>query len=409
MKELLPPKARDYQERARSVAESAVRPIAAELDRTGEYPWKVIEALRAANLMGIWIPEEYGGQGAGVLDLCVVVEQLSRACGGVGVAYAVNALGSFPIIIGGTEEQKRRWLPPVASGEKLIAFGLSEKASGSDAGSLRTRAELDGDSWVINGQKKWNTNGNAASFYTVYCSTRPDRGSRGISPIVVEKGTPGFEIGKREDLRGIRCVPVHELHFRDCRVPKGNLLGDQEGKGFGNAMQTLDRARPGVAAQALGLAQGALEWAMRYTSERQQFGQSVLSFQATQFKLADMATEIEAARQLVYAAARAIDEGHPGTSKFAAMCKVFATDVAMRVTTDAVQMFGGYGYCRDYPIEKYMRDAKITQIYEGANQIQRLVIGRALTKEATALGPVLEVKVEHFPEYEAQLAAAEAK
>ena len=409
MKELLPPKARDYQERARSVAESAVRPIAAELDRTGEYPWKVIEALRAADLMGIWIPEEYGGQGAGVLDLCVVVEQLSRACGGVGVAYAVNALGSFPIIIGGSEEQKRRWLPPIASGEKLIAFGLSEKASGSDAGSLRTRAELDGDSWVINGEKKWNTNGNAASFYTVYCSTRPDRGSRGISAIVVEKGTPGFEIGKREDLMGIRCVPVHELHFRDCRVPKGNLLGDQEGKGFGNAMQTLDRARPGVAAQALGLAQGALEWAMRYTSERQQFGQSVMSFQATQFKLADMATEIEAARQLVYAAARAIDEGHPGTSKFAAMCKVFATDVAMRVTTDAVQMFGGYGYCRDYPIEKYMRDAKITQIYEGANQIQRLVIGRALTKEATALGPVLDVKVEHFPEFAAQLATTEAK
>jgi len=339
----------------------------------------------------------------------VVVEQLSRACGGVGVAYAVNALGSFPIIIGGSEEQKRRWLPPIASGEKLIAFGLSEKASGSDAGSLRTRAELDGDSWVINGEKKWNTNGNAASFYTVYCSTRPDRGSRGISAIVVEKGTPGFEIGKREDLMGIRCVPVHELHFRDCRVPKGNLLGDQEGKGFGNAMQTLDRARPGVAAQALGLAQGALEWAMRYTSERQQFGQSVMSFQATQFKLADMATEIEAARQLVYAAARAIDEGHPGTSKFAAMCKVFATDVAMRVTTDAVQMFGGYGYCRDYPIEKYMRDAKITQIYEGANQIQRLVIGRALTKEATALGPVLDVKVEHFPEFAAQLATTEAK
>ena len=197
---------------------------------------------------------------------------------------------------------------------------------------------------------------------------------------------------------GIRCVPVHELHFRDCRVPRGNLLGDQEGRGFNNAMMTLDRARPGVAAQAVGLAQGALEWAMRYTSERQQFGQSVMSFQAIQFMLADMATSIEAARQLVYSAARAIDAGESGASKYAAMCKVFASDVAMKVTTDAVQLFGGYGYCRDYPIEKYMRDAKITQIYEGANQIQRLVIGRALTKEATGLSSMLDVKVEHFPE-----------
>jgi butyryl-CoA dehydrogenase len=406
MKELLPRRAREYQERAHEVAERAVRPVAAQLDRTGEYPWSVVAALRAADLMGIWVPAEYGGHGAGVLDLCVVVEELSRACGGVGVAYAVNALGSFPIILGGTEEQRRRFLPPVAAGEKLIAFGLSEKASGSDAGSLRTRAVRDGDAYTIDGDKKWNTNGNVAALYTVYCSTRPDRGSRGISPIVVEKGTPGFEIGKREELMGIRCVPVHELHFRGCRVPAENLLGGQEGKGFGNAMMTLDRARPGVAAQAVGLAQGALEWALRYAAERQQFGQSVLSFQATQFKLADMATEIEAARQLVYAAARAIDADHPGASQYAAMCKVFASDVAMRVTTDAVQIFGGYGYCRDYPIEKYMRDAKITQIYEGANQIQRLVIGRALTKAATALASQLDVKVEHFADQLGELEPA---
>jgi len=400
MKELLPKQAQDYIERARHVAETAVRPVAAELDRTGEYPWSVIEALRDAELMGIWIPKEYGGKGAGVLDLCVVVEELSRACGGVGVTYAVNALGSFPIIVGGTEEQKQQWLPPIASGDKLIAFGLSEKASGSDAGSLRTRAELDGDKYVINGEKKWNTNGDAASFYTVYASTRPDRGTRGVSAIMVEKGTPGFEIGKREDLMGIRCVPVHELHFDDCRVPAENLLGT-EGQGFANAMKTLDRARPGVAAQAVGLAQGALDWAVRYTSERQQFGQSVLSFQATQFKIADLATEIEAARQMVWTSARAIDAGLPNISKFAAMAKVFASDVAMKVTTEAVQMFGGYGYCRDYPIEKYMRDAKITQIYEGANQIQRLVIGRALTKEAGRTTGHLDVKVEHFPEVEA--------
>jgi len=402
MGERLPKRAQEIRGRAREVAEKAVRPVAAELDRTGEYPWSVVEALRDAGLMGLWIPEEYGGGGAGVLDLCVVVEELSRACGGVGVAYAVNALGSFPILLGGTEEQKQRWLPYVASGEKLIAFGLSEKASGSDAGSLRTRATADGDDYVLEGDKKWNTNGNAASLYTVYASTRPDRGSRGISAIVVEKGTPGFEIGKREDLMGIRCVPVHELHFRGCRVPKDHLLGGVEGKGFGNAMMTLDRARPGVAAQALGLAQGAMEWAMRYTSERQQFGQSVMSFQSTQFRLADMATQIEAARQLVYAAARYIDAGHPGASKYAAMCKVYASDIAMKVTTDAVQMFGGYGYCRDYPIEKYMRDAKITQIYEGANQIQRLVIGRALTKESAALTSMLDVTVEHFPAEETE-------
>jgi butyryl-CoA dehydrogenase len=397
MKELLPKQTQEYAERARHVAETSVRPVAAELDRTGEYPWSMVEALREARLMGIWIPKDYGGDGAGVLDLCVVVEELSRACGGMGVAYAVNALGSFPIIVGGTEEQKKKWLPLVASGEKLIAFGLSEKASGSDAGSLRTLAVREGDEYVINGDKKWNTNGNAAGIYTVYCSTRADRGHRGISAIMLEKGTPGFEIGKREDLMGIRCVPVHELHFRNCRVPAENLLG-QEGKGFGNAMMTLDRARPGVAAQAVGLAQGALDWAVRYTSERQQFGQSVLSFQANQFNVADLATKIEAARQMVYTAARAIDAGLANVSKFAAMCKVFASDVAMEVTTDAVQLFGGYGYCRDYPIEKYMRDAKITQIYEGANQIQRLVIGRALTKEAGATTGHLNVKVEHFPE-----------
>ncbi|MEP0774940.1 MAG: acyl-CoA dehydrogenase family protein [Acidobacteriota bacterium] len=397
MKELLPKKTQEYQARAREVAEKYVRPVAAELDRTGEYPWSVIRALQEYRLMGIWVPEEYGGQGAGVLDMCVVVEELSRACGGVGVAYAVNALGSFPIILGGTEEQKRRYLPDITTGARLIAFGLSEKWSGSDAGSLIARAVADGDGYVINGEKKWNTNGNAASIYTVYASTNPERGTRGVSAFIVEKGTPGFEIGKREDTMGIRCVPVHELHFRDCRVPAEQLLGGKEGMGFANAMMTLDRARPGVAAQAVGLAQGAFEWAVRYASERQQFGQSVMSFQANQFLLADMATQIEAARQLVYTAARAIDAQLPNPSKLAAMCKVFATDTAMRVTTDAVQLFGGYGYCRDYPIEKYMRDAKITQIYEGTNQIQRVVIGRALTKEAGAIAGHLDVKVEHFP------------
>ncbi len=400
MNELLTKENLDYQERAREVAEKYVRPVAAELDRTGEYGWEILEALKSYGLTGVWIPKEYGGQDAGVLNLCLIVEQLSRACGGVGVAFAVNALGSFPIILGGTEEQKQKYLPPIAAGEHLIAFGLSEKASGSDAGSLRTTGIKDGDDYVINGQKKWNTNGGVASTFTVYALTDPDRGMRGISAFIVEKDTPGFTVGKREDTMGIRTVPVNELEFDDCRVPASQLLGHKENVGFKNAMMTLDRARPGVAAQALGLAQGALEWALRYTSERRQFGQTVMSHQAIQFMLADMATQVEAARQLVYHSARVIDSGAKNVNKIAAMGKVFATDTAMTVTTDAVQLFGGYGFCRDYPIEKYMRDAKITQIYEGTNQVQRLVIGRALTRELKELTDHLDVVVEHFPESE---------
>ena len=398
MQDLLTKQNLDYKERAREVAEKYVRPVAAELDRTGEYGWSILEGLKKYNLTGLWIPKEYGGEGGGVLDLCIVVEELSKACGGVGVAYAVNALGSFPIILNATEEQKQKYLPPIAKGESLIAFGLSEKASGSDAGSLRTTAVRDGDDWIINGEKKWNTNGGVADVFTVFASTRPDRAARGISAFVVEKGTPGFTIGKRDDTMGIRCVPVVELQFDNCRVPHSQMLGGQENVGFKNAMMTLDRARPGVAAQAVGLAQGAFDWAMRYISERKQFGQSVLSFQAIQFMVADMATQIEAARQLVHAAARAIDGGAKNVNKAAAMAKVFATDTAMKVTTDAVQLFGGYGYLKDYPIEKYMRDAKITQIYEGTNQVQRLVIGRALTRECGAMTDHLDVKVEHFPE-----------
>jgi len=400
MNELLSKENLDYQDRAREVAEKYVRPAAAELDRTGEYGWDILDALKSYELTGVWIPKEYGGQEAGVLNLCLIVEQLSRACGGVGVAFAVNALGSFPIIIGGTEEQKLKYLPPIASGDSLIAFGLSEKASGSDAGSLRTIAVKDGESYVLNGQKKWTTNGAVASTFTIYALTRPDRGMRGISAFIVEKDTPGFTVGKREDTLGIRTVPVNELEFNDCRIPAEQLLGTKEGVGFKNAMMTLDYARPGVAAQALGLAQGAFEWAMRYTSERRQFGQTVMSHQAIQFMLADMATQIEAARQLVYHSARVIDSGAKNVNKIAAMGKVFATDTAMKVTTDAVQLFGGYGYCKDYPIEKYMRDAKITQIYEGTNQVQRLVIGRALTRELKQLTDHLDITVEHFPEHE---------
>jgi butyryl-CoA dehydrogenase len=300
----------------------------------------------------------------------------------MGVGFAVNALGSFPILVGGTDEQKERWLPSIASGDKLISFGISEAKAGSDAGSMITEATRDGDSYVINGDKKWNTGGAVSSYNTIFAVTEPGRGARGISAFVVEDGTPGYSVGKHEDKMGIRCVPVVEIHLKDCRVSADNLLGGKEGRGFKHAMITLDRARPGVAAQAVGLAQGALDLAMDYTHERHQFGQSVSSFQGVQWMLADMATQIEAARQLVHTAARTIDSGAKSISKVSAMCKLFATDVAMKVTTDCVQLFGGYGYCKDYPIEKYMRDAKITQIYEGTNQIQRLVIARNLMREA---------------------------
>jgi butyryl-CoA dehydrogenase len=374
----------ELRERARHLAEEVMRPVAAKYDETQEYPWEVQKAIKEAGLSGVWIPEEYGGMGGGVLDLCVVVEEFSRACGGMGVGYAVNALGSFPIIVGGTDEQKQRWLPGIAAGEKLIAFALSEKAAGSDAGSMKTSAARDGDEYVINGEKKWNTGGAVASYNTVFAVTDPERGARGISALVVEEDAPGYRVGKHEDKMGIRCVPVVEVHFDDCRVPAENLLGGKEGHGFKHAMITLDRARPGVAAQAVGLAQGAFDLAMEYTGQRHQFGQSINSFQGVQWMLSDMAIQIEASRQLVYAAARAIDAGAKNISKLSAMCKVMATDTAMKVTTDAVQLFGGYGFCKDYPIEKYMRDAKITQIYEGTNQIQRLVIARSLLREAAS-------------------------
>ncbi|MGE5176088.1 MAG: acyl-CoA dehydrogenase family protein [Hyphomicrobiales bacterium] len=379
-----------WRERAREVAEKAVRPLAAKYDRLQEYPWEIKDALAEAGLMGVWIPKEYGGSGGGVIDLCICVEELSRACGGVGVLYAVNALGSFPILVGGSDEQKRRYLPLIAQGKKLISFGLSEKFAGSDAASLRASAVKDGDHYVLNGEKKWNTNGGAADLYTVFAVTEPNSKSRRISAFLVEKGTPGFRIGKVEDKMGIRCVPVVELHFEDCRVPAENLLGGTPGYGFKHAMLTLDRARPGVAAQAVGLAQGAVEYATIYAGHREQFGSPIISFQMIQGMLADMATRVEAARALVYTAARAVDDGAPNLSKLAAMCKLFATDTAMQVTTDAVQVFGGYGYMRDYPIEKYMRDAKITQIYEGTNQVQRMVVARSLIKEAHGLKHLLD-------------------
>jgi alkylation response protein AidB-like acyl-CoA dehydrogenase len=371
-----------WQAKAHEIAERVVRPLARKYDELQEYPWEIKEALAEAGMLGVWIPKEYGGAGAGVLNLCLCVEELSRACGGVGVAYAVNALGSFPILLSGTDEQKRKYLPEIAAGRKLIAFGLSEKFAGSDAASLRARAEKTATGWRLNGEKKWTTNGGVAELYTVFAVTDPESQRSRVSAFIVEKSDPGFSIQKVEDKMGIRAVPVVELDFANCEIPADRLLGGKTGIGFKQAMMTLDRARPGVAAQGVGLAQGALEYAAVYANRRKQFGQAIGSFQMIQGMLADMSARVEAARFLVYAAAKHIDDGATDVSKLAAEAKLFATDTAMQVTTDAVQIFGGYGYMKDYPVEKYMRDAKITQIYEGTNQVQRMVISRWVLKEA---------------------------
>jgi butyryl-CoA dehydrogenase len=403
MRTIVTDAAEHWAQVAREIAEKHVRPVAAKYDELQEYPWDIQKAIADAGLFGVWIPEEYGGHGAGIVTLCKVVEELSRACGGVGVLFAVNALGSFPVIIGGTEEQKHEILPHIAAGKKLIAFCLSEKFAGSDAQGMQTRATLDGDTYEIRGEKKWTTNGGAADYYTVFAVTDPESRSRRISAFLCEKTMPGFSIGKVENKMGIRCVPVVETHFDGVEVPASRLLGGKPGLGFKHAMMTLDWARPGVAAQAVGLAQGALDFATVYANHRRQFGAPISSFQMIQEMLADMSAKVDAARWLVYAAASGVDEGDKNVSRMAAECKYFATEVAMEVTTKAVQIFGGYGYMKDYPIEKYMRDAKITQIYEGANQIQKLVIARNLIKEAQALDHLYPyIPTEEFNPYAAE-------
>ena len=362
-------------------AQEKVAPLASELDEKGEFPWELMKLFAESDLFALFVPEEYGGLGKGVLDLCIVIEELSKACAGVSVSYAASALGTYPIILFGSEEQKKKYLPVIAKGEKLTAFALTESDAGSDAGGIRTAAVRDGDYYILNGNKQWITNGGEAEIYTVIALTDKAKGSRGASAFIVEKDTPGFGFGKKENKMGIRCSATRELIFNDCRIPKENLLG-REGMGFLVAMRTLDKSRPGVAAQAIGIAQGALDDAVKYARERIQFGKPISSFQGIQFMLADMATQIEAARALLYAGARYIDSGAKDISKISSMTKLFASDVAMKVTTDAVQIFGGYGYMKDYPVEKRMRDAKITQIYEGTNQIQREIIALQLIKEA---------------------------
>ncbi|MEW6382207.1 MAG: acyl-CoA dehydrogenase family protein [bacterium] len=365
---------------ARQIAREKVLPIRAELDEKEEFPWPVMQSLAEADLFGVYLPEEYGGTGGGVFELCLAVEELSRVCGGVAVSFAASALGAIPILLFGNGQQKEKYLPEIARGRKLAAFALTEANAGSDAGGIQTTARLEGEEYVLNGTKQWITNGGEAQVYTVIAMTDRARGSRGASAFIVEKGTPGFEFGKKEKKMGIRSSATRELVFTDCRIPKENLLA-KDGMGFLVAMKTLDTSRPGIGAQALGIAQGALDEAIEYARERVQFGKPISSLQAIQHMMADMATQVEAARALTYAAARYIDSGAKDVSKISAMAKVFASDVAMQVTTQAVQILGGYGYMRDYPVEKMMRDAKITQIYEGTNQIQRNVIALSLIKE----------------------------
>ncbi|MEO0080086.1 MAG: acyl-CoA dehydrogenase family protein [candidate division WOR-3 bacterium] len=370
---------KEIQALARRFAQEKMKPVRQELDRTGQFPHGLMKELGELGLMGVYIPEEFGGLGGGIMEMCLVVEELCRVDGAAGLCYAACGLGTFPIILGGTEEQKRRYLPRLAQGE-LAAFAITEAQAGSDASNVKTRAVRDGDYYVLNGTKQFITNGGVAKIYTVIASTNPARGARGLSAFIVEDGTPGFSIGKIEDKMGIRCSQTAELVFQDCRVPAENLIGGKEGFGFIQTMKTFDRTRPGVGAQAVGIAAGALDEALEYAKQRIQFGQPIASFQAVQLMLADMAILVEASRALVYQAARAADAGVKNISAIASMAKVMASDTAMKVTTDAVQILGGYGYMKDYPVEKMMRDAKITQIYEGTNQIQRLVIASELIK-----------------------------
>jgi len=371
---------------ARDIAEKRIRPVAAEYDESGEFPWPIVEAMAAADLFRVFIDEEYEGMSCGtpITNMCIVTEELSKACGGIALAFAATGLGAMPILVSGSEEQKKKYLPRIASGKSLAAFALTEANAGSDAAGIQTRAVQDGDYYVINGTKQWITNGGEAEIYTVFAMTDPTRGARGASAFIIEKDTPGFTFGKKENKMGIRASATRELVFQDCRVPASNMLG-KPGTGFFTAMKTFDLSRPGVASQALGIAQGALDLAVKYSRERRQFGGPISSFQGLRFLMADMAMKIEAARALIYAVARWLDQANPRkATMYSAMTKCFASDVAMEVTTNAVQIFGGYGYMKEYPVEKYMRDAKITQIYEGTNQIQRDEIGKGLIAAAAA-------------------------
>ena len=368
------------QDMVRKLAQNEIAPRAAEIDRTHEFPRENIRKMAELGLMGVPIPEEYGGAGCDFLSYIITIEEISKACASTGVILAVHtSVGTLPILYFGTEEQKRKYIPKLASGEWIGAFALTESNAGSDPSNLATTARLEGDHYIVNGNKIFITNGGEAAVYVTYVRTSQEPGHKGITCLLVEKDTPGFSVGKKEEKMGLNGSQTTELIFDNARVPKENLLG-KEGEGFKVAMALLDGGRIGIGAQGLGIAQAAFDVARDYAKERVQFGRPIGDFQAIQFMLADMATKIDCARMLVYRAARLREMGLPH-SKEASMAKMYATDTAMEVTTNAVQILGGYGYCREYPVERFMRDAKITQIYEGTNQIQRRVIGKHLLKD----------------------------
>ena len=362
---------------ARKVARERVAPHAARYDEAEAYPEDSMRAITEAGFYAIWVPEEYGGNDLGCLALALVCEEIAYACAASGTQYLDQALGGLPILLFGSEAQKEKYLPGLASGEILSAFSLSEPGAGSDAAGLKTTAIRRGDHYVLNGSKQWCTNGDHADVITVFATVDPARRAKGVTAFLVERGTPGFEVGKKERKLGIRASPTVALHFSDCAIPVAQRLG-AEGEGFGIAMATLDVTRPSTGSLAVGIAQAALDAAVGYARERQQFGQPIAAFQGIQFMLADMAMQTHAARLMVHHAARQVDAGIRNNTYEASMAKCWAGDAAMQVATDAVQVFGGYGYTREFPVERYMRDAKIMQIYEGTSQIQRLIIAKEL-------------------------------
>jgi len=363
----------------RQIVEEKIIPQRAEMDENEIFPTDILKEIGKSDLFRLFIPEEYEGMGTGIFEVCLAAEELSRGDLSVATSYAASGLGFLPILISGSEEQKKKFLPSLASGEKLAAFGLTESEAGSDVSGIKTTAVLDGNSYILNGTKQWITNGGEADIYTVLAMTNPEKGARGASAFIVEKGTEGFSFGKKENKMGMRASATRELIFTNCKIPEENIIS-REGMGFIIAMKTFDRSRPAIGAQAVGIAQSALEEALNYSKIRKQFGAAISSFQAIQHMLADMAINIEAARSLVYYAAKVIDSGEKNVSRLSSMAKVFASDMAMKVTNDAIQIFGGYGYMKEYPVEKMMRDAKITQIYEGTNQVLRNVIALDMIK-----------------------------
>ncbi|HEY6742490.1 MAG TPA: acyl-CoA dehydrogenase family protein [Lapillicoccus sp.] len=368
------------REAVRAIAEDKIAPYAAEVDEESRYPQEAHDALVASDFFAPHVPEEYDGVGADALATCIVIEEVARVCASSSLIPAVNKLGSMPVILAGSQELKAKYLPPLARGEAMFSYGLSEREAGSDTAAMKTRALPDGDDWVLNGQKSWITNAGVSEYYTVLAVTDPD-GRRGanMSAFVVEKSDPGFSFGDKERKLGIKGSPTRELYFEECRIPGDRMVG-LPGEGLKIALRTLDHTRVTIGAQAVGISQGALDVALDYVKERRQFGSRIADFQGIQFMLADMAMTLEAARQMVYVAAAKSERGDPDLPFFGAAAKCYASDVAMRITTDAVQLLGGAGYVKDYPLERMMRDAKITQIYEGTNQIQRLVMARQLLR-----------------------------